>query len=596
MDDKVINPIVAETGSKEKGYLLKFKEDGTYLTVYPYTDDRILFELTDITKLLHKNGIKNYGIELIAKTIREGKGEEIKIVNHVDGSTNTNNNTFSDISTTHNNVSVNPNPNNHTSDSSTNVSDSSTKNITDISNVSNKNIEEITSEPTITITVSKDKMTAALRIEMQADSKKPTINMIMDKINEIGIVFGIQEQAIKQAIQYGANDIVIAKGKAPVNGENASIIKKIDAAKQGQPENLENGKVDFKNLNLFIVVKEGELLAERIPPTPGIPGMDILGGVVAAKPGKTMMLPAGKNTKIVDEHKVVATTDGQVLVTGNKMSVTPTIEIKNDVDLSTGNIEFNGSVIVRGSVQAGFMIKAEGDVDVFGSISGGTVEARNITVKAGIQGMQRGYIKAREDIRSSFAENARIIAGHDIFISEAVLHSNLSAGKRIIVQGRRGVIAGGSAVAGEEILTKFAGTQMDTSTKLEVGINPMLRDEYQEARKALTKAQVTLDQAQKALNVLKATNPEQLSPTKKELLLRLTKSQFPLAGDVKKYKDRVLEIEAAFEELKAGKIKISDTAYPGVKIVVGSVIKHIRSTVQHSTFYEEDGEIKTGPF
>lgn len=596
MDDKVINPIVAETGSKEKGYLLKFKEDGTYLTVYPYTDDRILFELTDITKLLHKNGIKNYGIELIAKTIREGKGEEIKIVNHVDGSTNTNNNTFSDISTTHNNVSINPNPNNHTSDSSTNVSDSSTENITDNSNVSNKNIEEITSEPTITITVSKDKMTAALRIEMQADSKKPTINMIMDKINEIGIVFGIQEQAIKQAIQYGANDVVIAKGKAPVNGENASIIKKIDAAKQGQPENLENGRVDFKNLNLFVVVKEGELLAERIPQTPGIPGMDILGGVVAAKPGKTMMLPAGKNTKIVDEHKVVATIDGQVLVTGNKMSVTPTIEIKNDVDLSTGNIEFNGSVIVRGSVQAGFMIKAEGDVDVFGSISGGTVEARNITVKAGIQGMQRGYIKAREDIRSSFAENARIIAGHNIFISEAVLHSNLSAGKRIIVQGRRGVIAGGSAVAGEEILTKFAGTQMDTSTKLEVGINPMLRDEYQEVRKALTKAQVTLDQAQKALNVLKATNPEQLSPTKKELLLRLTKSQFPLAGDVKKYKDRVLEIEAAFEELKAGKIKISDTAYPGVKIVVGSVIKHIRSTVQHSTFYEEDGEIKTGPF
>lgn len=590
MGDQAVDPAVPETGRREKGYTLEFKNDGTYLTVYPYIDDRILFELTDITKILHKNGIKNYGIELIAKTIRDGSGKEIKIANSIGNNTST-------MSTTA------PAGKSATSDGNTKTSnhtivsgDSTLVSSADNGNVSSQNNEMSASDPVITITISKDKMTAILRIEREAESKKPTINMIMDKINESGIVFGIQEKAVKNALQYSGNDVVIAEGKAPVNGENASIVKKFNVAKQGQPESLDNGRVDFKNLNLFTVVEKGELLAERIPQTPGIPGMDILGGAVAAKPGKAMMLPAGKNTKIIDDHKVVATLAGQVIVTGNKMSVTPTIEIKNDVDLSTGNIEFNGSVIVRGSVQAGFMIKAEGDVDVFGTISGGTVEARNITIKAGIQGMQRGYIKASEDIRSNFAENARIIAGRDIFISEAVLHSDLSAGKRIIVQGRRGVIAGGSAVAGEEILTKFAGTQMDTSTKLEVGINPMLRDEYQEARKALTKAQVTLDQAQKALNVLKATNPDQLSPTKKELLLRLTKSQFPLAGDVKKYKDRVLEIESAFEDLKAGKIKISDTVYPGVKIVVGSVIKHIRSAVQHSTFYEEDGEIKTGPF
>ena len=254
-------------------------------------------------------------------------------------------------------------------------------------------------------------------------------------------------------------------------------------------------------------------------------------------------------------------------------------------------------MIVRGSVQTGFSIKATGDVEIYGTISGGTVEGENIIIKAGIQGMQRGYIKAAEDIKSSFAENANLIAGRDIFITEAILHSNVSAGKRVVVQGRRGIIAGGVTVAGEEILVKCAGNQMDTATRLEVGINPMLKEEYKKVKQDLSKSENALDQAQKSLRSTRgAISPAVLSPAKKELLLKLTKSQFPLAGEVKKLKDRLIEIEDSFEELKVGKVKVSEKVYPGVKIIVGSVIRNINTLMQHCRFYEEDNEIKIGPF
>lgn len=247
-----------------------------------------------------------------------------------------------------------------------------------------------------------------------------------------------------------------------------------------------------------------------------IEGTDVLSNTLPPKPGKQVMLPLGKNTKALGENTVVASIAGQVILENGKLSVVPTIEIKGDVDLSTGNIDFVGSVVVRGSVQAGFTIKAEGDVEVYGTISGGTVEADNIVVKAGIQGMHRGQIKAKGNITSSFVENAVVSAGKDAVIGEAVLHSNVSAGKRVLVQGRKGTIAGGVVTAGEEIVAKVVGTQMNTTTKLEVGINPMLREEYQVVRKELAKAETDLDQVQKSLIFLKSQNIDDLSQEEEE--------------------------------------------------------------------------------
>ncbi|MDF2904093.1 MAG: hypothetical protein K0S25_1731 [Bacillus sp. (in: firmicutes)] len=547
MDDKNTEFECSETGSEEKGYLLKFKKDGVFFSVFPNDDETNLFELTDITKILDEHGAPNYSIELLMKVVREKDGIEVKISDDL---------------------------------------------------LPQEKAEPIA--PEIKIYPSKDKMEAVVNITVLDKEIKPTFNMVMDKLNEKGIVFGIDEEAIKKAvknaIESGSCEMLVVQGTRPTNGTDAKLLKLVDNDAKGRPADLEHGRVDFKNLNLFTIVTKGQILAERIPHTQGSSGMNIFGDTVAAKPGKPFMIPAGKNTQIIEEHKVVSLIDGQFSMIGNKMTVTPTIEIKGDVDLSTGNITFNGSVIIRGSVQMGFEVKAEGDIEVYGSISGGTVEGKNIIVKAGIQGMQRGIIKAKEDVKASFAENAQIVAGRDIMISEAVLHCNLSAGKKIVVQGKRGMIAGGIAVAGEEILVKIAGNQMDTVTKLEVGINPMLREEYSTAKKALKKSEEDLDQAKKALNVLKAVNPDDLPLAKKELLLRLTKSQFPLAGEVKKFKDRIATIEAEFDNLKSGRIKVAEITYPGVKVIVRSVVKQLKTATQHCTFSEENGEVKISEY
>jgi uncharacterized protein (DUF342 family) len=450
-------------------------------------------------------------------------------------------------------------------------------------------------EPEIQVLVDRDRMSASLQIIKPKGSRPLAFDEVLEKIHSAGVVQGIDMDAVKRAYDRPGTPVTCAHGDAPVNGTDATIKHAFDMNNKGRPVELEDGRVDFKDLNLFTVVAEGDLLAEKLPPTQGNPGVDVLGQPIFPKPGKDIPLPLGKNV-YADENKIRASIAGQLQLQNNKIHVSPVIEIKGDVDLSTGNVEFVGNVVVRGSVQTGFTVKADGNVEIYGSVSGGTVEGANIVIRMGIQGMQRGYVKAKENVTTKFIENATVSAEGDVMVNDVILHSSVSAGKRVIVEGRRGFIAGGHVIAAEEIRAKTVGTHLAVATDLEVGVNPAIRSEYTELRKEIKKNEITLDQAQKALNVLKGVNPADLPPDKREMMLKLTKAQFHLAGQVEAMRRRITEIELLFEEMRYGRIRVAEMVYPGVKIVIGTLVKPIRETLKFASFYAEEGEIKIGAF
>lgn len=451
------------------------------------------------------------------------------------------------------------------------------------------------SEPEVQVLVDRDRMAASLQITCPKGCRPLPFEEVLDKIHAAGIVHGIDMEAVKRAYDRPGTPVTCARGDAPVNGSDASIRHVVSTENKGRPVELEDGRVDFKDLNLFTVVGQGDLLAEKLPPTQGTPGVDILGQPIMPKPGKDTPLPLGKNVH-AEDNKIYASMAGQLQFANGKLHISPVIEIKGDVDLSTGNIEFVGNVLVRGSVQTGFTVKADGNVEIGGSVSGGTVEGRNIVIRMGIQGMQRGYVRAKENVTTKFIENATVSAEGDVMVSDVILHSNVSAGKRVIVEGKRGFIAGGHVIAAEEIRAKTVGTHLAVATDLEVGVNPAIRAEYQELRRDVKKNEITLDQAQKALIVLRGMNPNDLPPEKREMLLKLTKAQFHLAGQVETMRKRVIEIELLFEEMRYGRIRVSEMVYPGVKIVIGTLVKPIRETLKFASFYAEDGEIRIGSF
>lgn len=452
-------------------------------------------------------------------------------------------------------------------------------------------------EPEIAIDISRDKMEATMIVVAAKNARHVTMEEALAQVAAAGITHGVDEHKIAEAVARPGWHVTFARGTPPKHGRDGQVKYAVDLDKVGRPAEREDGSVDFKNLQMFLTVQAGQVLAEKVPATAGQDGCNVLGQPVAAKPGKEAVIPCGKNVALQENGaKAVATIDGQVTRVNGRLTVLPVIVIAHDVDLSTGNVDFIGSVVVRGSVQPGFTVKADGNVEIGGTVSGGTVTGNNIVVRMGIQGMNKGEITARESVTAKFIENAVIQAGKDVTVSEAIMHSRVSAGKKVVVSGRRGLIVGGVVSAGEEIRAKVVGSPLATPTILEVGVKPPLREEYAAAQKELKQLEFKLDQTQKALNILRVMEQTKLSRDKQEMLLRLTKANFHLLGQVETLRNRIAEIELAFEDLRAGRIKVADLMHPGVKLVVGSVMKTIRDVVKYATIYAEDGEIKIGPY
>ena len=419
--------------------------------------------------------------------------------------------------------------------------------------------------------------------------------MIKEALAVKNIVFGIDEEAVKEAAASG-RITKVAFGIPPEHGLDAQIIKKFDMSITGRPVADEYDRVDYKNLNIFLLAKKGQVLAERIPHTQGKPGTNVHGATIRQKPGKPKPVPAGKNTVIKDENFVVSEIDGQIVDNGNKISVDPHLEVKGDVGLATGNIDFVGGVTVNGSVQLGFQLKATGDIEIKGMISGGDVSGRNIIVKGGVQGMSRGTVRAENDFQATFAENADIEAGGNVIITDVAMHSTIRAGHTLIVEGKKGLINGGNLAAGEEIRATNIGNVSNVVTRLTVGVNPMLQKQYQTVLKEYNEAKKRLDQVTKMINTLGKLDISQLPPDKAERFNALIRSQFPLAGTVERNERLLKELDVELQKMKRGKIRVKDTMYPGARLSINSIMKNVQVEEKCCTQYVEDDFIKIGAY
>ncbi|MCR5834192.1 MAG: FapA family protein [Selenomonadaceae bacterium] len=547
-------------GGPSSGYKYEFTSDGVYLTVYPSVDNERLFELSDMRQILRDCKVLDYDVGILSRTMREANGRPQKIAEAVDI-------TEEDLAAV---------------ESGEASADSF------IDSYDEDYVKMIVDMP-------RDKMKAVVRYDTREGAKLPTKEMVLNALKEAGVVYGIDEDAIEVGIR-SLSAFTAAEGLAPVPGENAYIDRKFDLGIKGRPVVDEYDKVDYKDLNLFVLAKENQTLAIRIPQTKGTPGKNVLGETVPAQNGRPVPMPEGKNTKAVGE-RLIATTNGQIVDKGSRISVDPRIEIKGSVGVSTGDIVFDGTVLIKGNVDDGFKVNATGDVEIRGSVNGGEVRGRNVYISGGITGADKAKVYAERDVRTAFIENGLIEAGNDIFISDIALHSQIRAGKRIMMEDKHGQITGGHAVAGELIDVKVIGNDAFVVTKISVGIDPNLQKEYQTLKKVYKESRRRLTHINQTLNTLSKIDINTLPQSRIESINALTRSQFPLAGQIKRDEKRILEIEKMLAEMKNGRVRVSDTIFPGTRLGINSLIKSIQTEYRRCTiFLNESGEVEVGPY
>lgn len=447
------------------------------------------------------------------------------------------------------------------------------------------------------IELSEDKMSALITFYPDDAQVKLKPEELLKQMQTRKIVLGIKNDIIEQICEEHEYNrpYVIAEGIRPIDATPAEVKLLFKTTKDFTPEIDADGNVNYKKLNTIAHVKEGELLAELIPGVEGVSGKDLAGNEIKAKPAKQDRIKFGKNTKISDDKtKLYATVSGLVKIFDGKVVVNNVFEAPNNVGPTTGDLDFEGSIVVHGNVMTGYTLRAKGDIEVLGVVEGATViSGGNIIIHKGVQGGGQGRIEAVGNIQVKFIENAEVLAGGDIH-SEAILHSTVSCKGTITVEGKKGMISGGTVRAGTQISSKILGSHMGTPTLVEVGIDPILLEEYTKLKKELPKI---VEEAGKLEQVILLLNKRkevmgQLEEDKQEMYMSAVRNKIFLQNKVNTSQKRLDELQLEVDNRHSGTVRVSGVMYPGVKVGISSLAYYVKNELKYVMLYKDGADIK----
>lgn len=356
------------------------------------------------------------------------------------------------------------------------------------------------------IEIADDSMFAFLYI---SDNMKEVINkdLVQRHLERNRIKFGIDWEAIDAAIekvQKGGEiiSLQIAEGvpaQAGHDGEVLFYFEKSRVLKKRKRQNTSTAgeeKVDFKNFGFLNMVNKGQLLAEKFMPVAGISGHDVMGRVLACPAVKEPPLMAGKNT-FLENGQLFSKVDGMpIYELSGSVSVDSIFTVSGDVNLTVGNIKFNGNILISGSVLTGFTVEAGGDVVVRGSVEGAAIIAGgNITIERGFVGGEKGLLRSGGDCYISYANGGAMECGGNLFVQRELINCRVFVVNNLEFLFRKGSLIGGNISVTGDLDVFNLGSSLGTTTNIYMGNRKFLR-------KHLEKISIYLDALNKKLKLL----------------------------------------------------------------------------------------------
>ncbi|QSX07180.1 DUF342 domain-containing protein [Sedimentibacter sp. zth1] len=486
-------------------------------------------------------------------------------------------------------------------ESNIDIKEESTKENKTVDNVQKKGDEQ---KYILDIVVSVNKLKAYLRVRLLDKSVEINHEEILQKLKELDIVYGINENDIKEFCEKKEyfKELIVAEGLIPINEKNAYLKYNFDIDNNIQFTEKKDGSIDFKNINAIKSVEKDGLLCTKIPIELGKNGFDIFGKEVPHNKARDVGLPTGKNTYVSEDGlKLYANVSGCIYKKANSVDVDNVYTVKC-VDHRTGNIDFLGSVLIKEDVKAGFTVKAKNNITVKGMVEGATLEAGgDITISNGMNGRDVGKISAGGNITSKYLENSIVCADKNIY-SCAIINCNVNARQSIILKGARATIIGGECIAGEIIQAKTIGTKNNIQTKIVIDLNKYFNAENLKSKnkqssikieKEIKKQEDSLKQLEEKIKMLLPyikKSPENEKIYKYAILKKVEQNK-----DIGLLKAKLLEQKEENKKISDHKILCSGIIYANTRISIGWLKYVVREDLSYSKLYNDGSDIQITP-
>jgi len=303
-----------------------------------------------------------------------------------------------------------------------------------------------------TVVIASDKLSAQLVIPPACDRAMLNVQLLTDLIRGRGVeVTDFTTQAVNKLTSSEIPEdqtitIDIAHAQPPVHGVDGYIEWLVgddaqdntdaeDAAEEDafgneSPDN--NPEEDKQNVShydrsAFVMVEAGDIVANIHRPVTGEDGRDITGNTISAKTGKEVHVKVDESLMLKANCTLVAQQDGVLMREPGKAQIKQRIEIPGYVDFSTGNVDFDGDIVIGKGVRDCFTVCAKGSVEVMGLVEAATIKTgKDLVATGGFAGRERGYAHIGRDLKGKYLDNVQGEVKNDLCIDREVINCELS--------------------------------------------------------------------------------------------------------------------------------------------------------------------------
>tara|TARA_R110001592_G_scaffold341474_3_gene630583 strand:+ start:129 stop:2033 length:1905 start_codon:yes stop_codon:yes gene_type:complete len=454
----------------------------------------------------------------------------------------------------------------------------------------------------ISIVISDDDLEARLSISQAFGGSNATEVSILAALKKQAITYGIDKDALAKALESDTcSEVLIASGTRPTKGQDSKFEALVSEQIFSAPKVDAKGKVNYHDINEFVIVEPGDKLMRRTLPGKGTPGIDIFGKVIPSISGEVLPFSGdtiGSKVSEEDQDLLVASAKGHPIVKSRGVSV-ENVLILNNVGLSTGNVDFDGSVCVNEDVADGIKIEASGDVTVKGAVGKATIIAGgNIVLLQGLlggstalQGMTEepygAYLTSKGSVSAHFVTHAKIRAAKKIVITEYSSHSDLYANDQILLgqNGGKGNLFGGHARAFKLVAAKVIGSAGGTPTNIKVGgegDNIVKLRRIGSEKRQNSENTYELNEALHKINLL--AKSAGMTPQTKEKAEQLKQKLEILQAELHKLNKQEQAVKQILVKSKKSRVVANHQIYNNTSVTILGVCKKISEETKGGTF------------
>lgn len=401
-------------------------------------------------------------------------------------------------------------------------------------------------------------------------------------LNRADIELALRQEGIRQGIDYHAIKMLeqgtytdlqvrVAEGREAQRGEDGWYEYFFRTNVARTPKILPDGSVDYQNIEWYEIVEQGQKIAVYHDASKGVNGYTVRGRVLPAKRGREKKILTGRGfTLESDQRTYRAAIDGKIELQDERIEILRLLVV-DEVSIASGNVNFDGSVYIKGDVGTGARIEVTEDVVVDGYVEDAIIECGgNAILRKGMNSGGAGYIRAGKSVIGKFFESAKVHVSEDIR-ADYCMNCELYAEGKILISGTNGSLMGGISCATGGMKVDNLGNKAAIATYIKLGINDSIRNRIKQMEETIAGVEHELDILRHAYSDFLVKYSPEVRNTM-EMFLKVESAIFTKEKEMDQLAICKMNLEEDIDQMKKVKAVVKDSLYDGVTIEVNGIV------------------------